>query len=108
MSRRIPCRVFAWKPFVPEWVFEPLTVTEDLCAGYQYCLSGCPFGAPEFPDSGDGTAHIFGAPDVEARSNYRDETLTSVATVFIVAMIGGFVCKSGPNAVAATSRRGGE
>ncbi len=37
-----------------------VTVTEDLCVGCQYCLSGCPFGAPQFPDSNDGTAQIVG------------------------------------------------
>ncbi|TYL35867.1 hypothetical protein CV102_25510 [Natronococcus pandeyae] len=36
-------------------------------------------------------AVIFGTPDVEGRSDYRYETLTIVAAVFIVAMIGGFV-----------------
>ena len=35
-------------------------VEEDLCIGCQYCLSGCPFGAPEFPDSDEGKAQVFG------------------------------------------------
>jgi formate dehydrogenase iron-sulfur subunit len=35
-------------------------VVDDLCIGCQYCLSGCPFGAPNFPDSNEGTAKIFG------------------------------------------------
>ncbi|MFC4438282.1 MULTISPECIES: hypothetical protein [Natrialbaceae] len=36
-------------------------------------------------------AVVFGTPDVEGRSDYRYEILTIVATVFIAAMIGGFV-----------------
>ncbi|QSW99287.1 4Fe-4S dicluster domain-containing protein [Haloterrigena alkaliphila] len=37
-----------------------VTVHDDLCVGCQYCLSGCPFGAPQFPDSDDGAARIVG------------------------------------------------
>lgn len=36
-------------------------VVDDLCIGCQYCLSGCPFGAPQFPDSDDGVASIVGS-----------------------------------------------
>jgi len=39
---------------------EFVDVREDLCIGCQYCLSACPFGAPQFPESDDGTARVFG------------------------------------------------
>ena len=39
---------------------EFVDVREDLCVGCQYCLSACPFGAPQFPESDDGTARVFG------------------------------------------------
>lgn len=34
---------------------------------------------------------VFGTPDVEGRSEYRDEALALVAAAFLVAMVGGFV-----------------
>ncbi len=33
-----------------------VNVRDDLCIGCQYCLSACPFGAPQFPEAGDGVA----------------------------------------------------
>lgn len=35
-------------------------VRDSLCIGCQYCLSACPFGAPQFPKSDDGAAKLFG------------------------------------------------
>jgi formate dehydrogenase iron-sulfur subunit len=35
-------------------------VRENLCIGCQYCLSGCPFGAPQFPNEDEGAAKIVG------------------------------------------------
>ncbi|MFC7224865.1 MULTISPECIES: 4Fe-4S dicluster domain-containing protein [Halalkalicoccus] len=39
-------------------------VVDDLCIGCQYCLSGCPFGAPQYPESNDGVPSIVGSGGV--------------------------------------------
>ncbi|NLV06225.1 4Fe-4S dicluster domain-containing protein [Haloarcula rubripromontorii] len=36
-------------------------VRDDLCIGCQYCLSACPFGAPQFPDEDSGVADLVGS-----------------------------------------------
>jgi len=39
---------------------EFVQVRDSLCIGCQYCLSACPFGAPQFPDADSGVASVSG------------------------------------------------
>jgi len=48
-------------------------VSEDLCVGCQYCLSACPFGAPQFPDADSGTANIVGTGGIMDKCTMCEE-----------------------------------
>ncbi|WP_323190162.1 4Fe-4S dicluster domain-containing protein [Halostella sp. PRR32] len=48
-------------------------VRDDLCIGCQYCLSGCPFGAPQFPESNDGGAELAGSGGIMDKCTMCEE-----------------------------------
>ncbi|UPV73772.1 4Fe-4S dicluster domain-containing protein [Halorussus limi] len=48
-------------------------VRDSLCVGCQYCLSACPFGAPQFPDADDGSAQIVGSGSVMDKCTMCEE-----------------------------------
>ncbi|QLG64003.1 4Fe-4S dicluster domain-containing protein [Halorarum salinum] len=48
-------------------------VRDDLCVGCQYCLSACPFGAPQFPAEDEGAASLVGAGGVMDKCTMCEE-----------------------------------
>ncbi|WP_330166479.1 4Fe-4S dicluster domain-containing protein [Halobacterium sp. KA-4] len=48
-------------------------VSEDLCVGCQYCLSACPFGAPQFPDEDDGGNAVVGTGGIMDKCTMCEE-----------------------------------
>ncbi|WP_254536040.1 4Fe-4S dicluster domain-containing protein [Halomarina litorea] len=48
-------------------------VVEDLCVGCQYCLSACPFGAPQFPESDDGAEAVLGGGGIMDKCTMCEE-----------------------------------
>lgn len=48
-------------------------VSDDLCVGCQYCLSACPFGAPQFPDSDDASARLAGTGGIMDKCTMCEE-----------------------------------
>jgi formate dehydrogenase iron-sulfur subunit len=52
---------------------EYVQVNDDLCIGCQYCLSACPFGAPQFPESNDGGNAVVGTGGIMDKCTMCEE-----------------------------------